>query len=301
MKSLLDDLSPYIYGTTRLGDGKLAFDQRVAMARQAMAAGIWFHTSHQYGDALNVLRTAFDQDRSSVPKLIFKLHGGTLGEIRQSVADQIGAVGVDHVDLGQLCIGGALAEDLATGGSSRTGFQQLKDEGLVRRLVVEVFPWTSAAPLKALQGGHLDGVIDGVIFYLNPLQRFAANPLWDLLVKRKFPIVAMRTVSGGPVHQMRDVPGFAWQDYLQKRAVEVAPIFERSGIKDWTEFCIRFAFSFPIVHATVGSTAKAQHLNSFLSVIRSREPLPADIVDEITTLQRRWSDETDIHAEPWSM
>jgi hypothetical protein len=24
-------------------------------------------------------------------------------------------------------------------------------------------------------------------------------------------------------------------------------------------------------------------------------------VDEITRLQRRWSDETDFHAEPWSM
>ncbi|MEZ5275006.1 MAG: hypothetical protein R3F07_01345 [Opitutaceae bacterium] len=301
MKSLLDDLSPYIYGTTRLGDGKLAFEQRVSMARQAMDAGIWFHTSHQYGDALAVLRTAFDQDRSSVPKLIFKLHGGTLGEIRHSAADQTGAVGIDHVDLGQLCIGGALAEDLAAGGSCREGFRQLKTDGLVRRLVLEVFPWTSAAPLKALQGGHLDGVIDGVIFYLNPLQRFAANPLWDLLVERQFPIVAMRTVSGGPVHQMRDVPGFAWRDYLQKRAVEVAPIFERSGIKDWTEFSVRFAFSFPIVRATVGSTGRPEHLKSFLSAIGNLEPLPADIVAEIVALQRRWSDETDIQAEPWSM
>ena len=34
----------------------------------------------------------------------------------------------------------------------------------------------------------------------------------------------MRTVSGGPVHNLRDVPGFAWKEYLQKRAVEVAPV-----------------------------------------------------------------------------
>ena len=64
--------------------------------------------------------------------------------------------------------------------------------------------------------------------------------------KKTKPIIAMRTVSGGPVHSLRDVPGFAWKDYLQKRAVEVAPIFEKSGIKSWTEFCVRFAHSFPL-------------------------------------------------------
>ena len=62
---LLTDLSPYIYGTTRLGDEKIPFDERVNIAKAAMAKVDWFHTSHTYGDALKVLRTAFDQDRSS--------------------------------------------------------------------------------------------------------------------------------------------------------------------------------------------------------------------------------------------
>lgn len=297
----LADLSSYVYGTTRLGDGKVPFADRVAMARRAMDSGIWFHSSDQYGDALNVLRTAFDQDRAQVPNLIFKLHGGTLDELRASVAGQTAAVGVDHVDLGQLCIGGELAEEMASGGPCHAGFQALKDEGLVRRLVLEVFPWTSAAPFKALAGGHLGGVIDGVIFYLNPLQRFASNPLWDLLIEKELPIVAMRTVGGGPVHMMRDVPGFAWQDYLQKRAVEVAPIFERSGIESWTEFCVRFAASFPSVQATVGSTINPEHFAAYLAAAADPKPLDAEIVDAISTLQRRWSDETDVHAEPWSM
>ena len=77
--------------------------------------------------------------------------------------------------------------------------------------------------------------------YLNPLQRFASNELWDLLFEQKQTIIALRTVAGGPVHRLRDVPGVAWKEYIQKRAVEVAPIFERSGINSWTEFCIRFA------------------------------------------------------------
>jgi hypothetical protein len=190
---------------------------------------------------------------------------------------------------------------MASGGPCHAGFQALKDEGLVRRLVLEVFPWTSAAPLKALAGGYLGGVIDGVIFYLNPLQRFASNPLWDMLIEKELPIVAMRTVGGGPVHMMRDVPGFAWQAYLQKRAVEVAPIFERSGIESWTEFCLRFAASFPSVQATVGSTIHPEHLAGYLAAAADPKPLDAEIVDAISTLQRRWSDETDVHAEPWSM
>ena len=34
-------------------------------------------------------------------------------------------------------------------------------------------------PLKALRGGYPQGIVDGYIFYLNPLQRFASNELWD--------------------------------------------------------------------------------------------------------------------------
>jgi hypothetical protein len=111
----------------------------------------------------------------------------------------------------------------------------------------------------------------------------------------------MRTVSGGPVHRLRDVPGAAWKDYLQKRAVEVAPIFERSGITSWTQFCVRFAHSFPQVRATVGATSRVSHLEEFIAAAQDIKPLPQDIVEEIVALQYRWSDELDVHAEPWSM
>jgi hypothetical protein len=70
---LLIDISPYIYGTTRLGDAKIAFEERVKVARAAMEGTDWFHTSHTYGNALEVLRAAFDQDRTRVPKLIVKI------------------------------------------------------------------------------------------------------------------------------------------------------------------------------------------------------------------------------------
>jgi predicted aldo/keto reductase-like oxidoreductase len=297
----LNDLSPYVYGTTRLGDDKIPFEQRVKVARAAMEAGVWFHTSHTYGAAEQVLRTAFDQDRQKTPKLIVKLGWSSMPEMWDVTRQNLEAVGVESFDLGQLCMSGPLAEEFATGGACYDELARVKAEGVVKRFVVEVFPWTSWIPLKALRGGYSQGIVDGYIFYLNPLQRFASNELWDELNARQEPIVAMRTVSGGNVYRLRDVPGAAWKDYLQKRAVEVAPVFEKSRIKSWTEFCVRFAHSFPLVRATVGSTSRVENLEEFLFSARKIKPLPDEIRDEIVRLQYRWSDETDMKAELWSM
>ncbi len=299
--SPLSGVTPYIYGTTRLGDEKVPWAERLKAARAAMNSGVWFHTSRAYGNALEVMAEAFREEPAKIPKLIIKIGWDNIDQLRGVIEENIRPLGLSGVQLGQLCLGGELGQDFANGGSCYKVFRELKDEGLVQGYVVEAFPWTSDPPLKALRAGYTQGIVDGFIFYLNPLQRFASNALWDEIVARNQPVIAMRTVSGGPVHQLRDVPGFAWKEYLQKRAVEVAPIFERSGIKSWTEFCIRFAFSFPQVRATVGSTSKVENLNQFLSAAQHITPLPEDIVQEIVAMQYRWSDELDIHAEPWTM
>jgi predicted aldo/keto reductase-like oxidoreductase len=298
---LLTDITPYVYGTTRLGDDKIPFAERVTVARSAMNADIWFHTSHTYGDALKVLRTAFDEERIKVPKLIVKIGWTHINELRDVIHQNIDPLGLDGLELGQLCLSGALADDYANGGKCYEVFEQIKREGLVKRYVLEVFPWTSHFALKALRGGYPQGIVDGYIFYLNPLQRFASNELWHELVERNEPIIAMRTVSGGNVHRLRDVPGTAWKPYLQQRAVEVAPIFERSGIKGWTEFCVRFGHSFPQVRATVGSTSQPERLQEFLDAAQHIQPLSEELVKEISALQQSWSDEVDMKAEPWTM
>ena len=295
------NLSPYIYGTTRLGDAKIPVMARVKMARAAMDTGVWFHTSDQYGDAIQVLGTAFSEERSRVPKMIFKVGGETIAEVRAIIHRQIKPLGIDHMDIAQLCVGGDLVEQLRTGGAIYHELRRLREEGLVRQFVLEVFPWTSVMPLAALRAGYTAGLIDACIFYLNPLQRFAANPLWDFIVEHNIPVIGMRTICGAPVHTLRDVPGAAWCDYLQKRAVEVAPIFERSGVTNWTEFCVRFAFGFSQVRATVGSTARLENLREFTAAVKNITPLAADIQADLIKLQRRWSDETDIHAKPWTM
>lgn len=299
---LPSDLGKYVYGTTRLGDAELPFDERVQMARRAIDAGLWVHTSDAYGDALQVLRAAFDQNRARVPKTIVKIGWSNLPELRASIQKNIDPLGIDHIDIGQLCLGGQFAEDFRQGGPCYDGFRRLREEGLVRSFVLEVFPWTSAGPLEALRAGYPDGVVDGCIFYLNPLQRFASNALWDLIQERSVPIIAMRTVAGGDVHRLRDVPGAAWKPYLKERATEVAPLFERSGVKSWLEFCVRFALGFPLVRATVGATSRPAGLEAFLGASSGRVlPLPADVQAQLVALQYRWSEETDVQAEPWSM
>ena len=298
---LLSDLPPYIYGTTRLGDEKIPFEERVSVARAAMEGVDWFHTSHTYGNALQVLRAAFDQDRTRVPKLIVKIGWSKIDELRDVIHQNIDPLGLEGLELGQLCLSGELAEDYANGGECYKLFSQLKQEGLVNRFVLEVFPWSSEVAFKALRAGYPEGIVDGYIFYLNPLQRFPSNELWDALVKRDEPMIAMRTVAGGNIYKLQDVPGYAWKPYLQQRAAEVAPIFERSGAQSWTEFCVRFAHSFPQVRATVGATSRLENLEEFLSAAQHIEQLPKNIRDEITQLQKRWSDELDMKAEIWTM
>jgi len=299
---LLSDLPPYIYGTTRLGDDRIPFDERVKMAQTAMDKGVWFHASNQYNDALQVLRVAFDTDRTKIPKLIIKIEGNSIGELRNDIQKNLEPLGFENMEIGQLCLGtGALAHDFANGGACYHEFLKMKEEGLVNRFILEVFPWTSATALHALKGGYTKGIVDGFIYYLNPLQRFVSNELWELMNKQDEAQIALRTVAGGPVHRLRDVPGTAWKEYLQHRAVEIAPIFERSGVESWTEFCVRFAFSFEHVHATVGSTCHAENLNEFLNATHDIRPLPTDIIEEIVRLQYRWSEETDMKAELWSM
>ena len=299
--STIHEITPYIYGTTRLGDKSIPREERIKVALAAMDAGVWFHTSRMYDDALEILGEAFAAEPTKIPKLIVKIGWDNIAQLRGVIEENLTPLGQDSIQLGQLCLGGELAEDFSRGGDCYRVFQDLKDEGLVGNYVVEAFPWTSESPLAALRAGYTDNLIEGFIFYLNPLQRFASNPLWGEIIKRKIPIVAMRTVSGGPVHSLRDVPGFAWKDYLQKRAVEVAPIFEESGIENWTEFCVRFAHSIPQVVATVGSSSKLKHLNEFLQAKDRLTPLPDKIMQQILALHQKWSDELDIHAEPWSM
>ena len=299
MNSNFTDLSRYVYGTTRLGDESISFEDRLAIVREAVHAGLWIHTSHQYGDALRVLRALYDENPSTFPSAIYKLGNSTPEEVRAQAVMQLEAVGTSTIAIGQVFPSGQLAEDLCTGGPGIRGLEQLKTEGLVGRFEMEVWPWSSDIAYRCISGGYADHLIEAYTFYLNPLQRFVTNDLWDLMLDRNVAIVAMRTVAGGDVRHTRDKQDAP--DYLRKRAAEIAPIFEASRVESWTEFAVRYALGFPQVRATVGSTARSTNLTEFLGATDDAQPLDPTMIDEILQLQRRWSDEHDIHAAPWTM
>ena len=301
MATPLSDLPPFIYGTTRLGHPDVSREQQLAMARTALAAGLWMHTSRQYDHALEVLGEAFAENPDAIPPLIVKLGGGSADDVRATIAENLAPLRIGSIAIGQLNPVGQLGHDLIEDGARLDGLRRVRDEGLVGRFVLEIFPWTSSAPLEALRAGHLDDLVEGVITYLNPLQRFASNALWDELRARGTSIISMRTVCGAPLQMLRDVPGAAWKPYLQQRAVEVTPVFERSGIPSWTEFCFRFVRSFDQVVSTVGSTSRPEHLDELLQHSQGVGGLEPDVLEELEALQRRWSDEVDMHAEPWTM
>ena len=293
--SALHSVSSYVYGTTRLGDESIPLEDRIAIAREAIEAGVWIHTSDQYGEGLKVLAVAIRETR--VPPQFFKVGHDSVDQIRQSMISQLGTIGLGEMTVGQLCLGGDMATAFANGDDAAFELNELKTEGRVSSYVLEVFPWISETPLQALQKGHASKLVDAFIFYLNPLQRFVTNDLWDLIVEKQFPVVAMRTVCGGDVRSL-----VHRENYVGERAQQVLPLFARSGCSSWTEFCVRFVKGFPFVVSTVGSTARSNNLEDFLSNrLEDVEPLPSEIQEELLKLQRKWSDDVDRHAAPWTM
>jgi len=116
-ESALGKISPYIYGTTRLGDGNIPRLERIKVALAAMDAGVWFHTSRMYGDALEVLGEAFKEQPGKIPRLIIKIGWDSIDQLRGVIEENLKPLGVGGTQLGQLCLGGGLAEDFANGGA----------------------------------------------------------------------------------------------------------------------------------------------------------------------------------------
>jgi aryl-alcohol dehydrogenase-like predicted oxidoreductase len=292
------NISRYTYGTTRLGDQSIPFADRVKMARAAMDTGVWFHTSHDYGDTFRVLRAAFDEDRARVPNAIFKIGGNTEEEMLAIIEKSLTQLGIEQLGIMQVCLGAARQEALSGGPIAQT-MLGLKAKGVIGGYVVEVWPWTSDDHMATAQTAATPGLFDGYIYYFNPMQRFVTNELFDLLRERHVPIYALRTLGGGAPTRagvgQEHVP-VPWS----RRVAEIVPLFERSGIASWTEFCARFIFGWPDVVTTIGATSNVENMNAMIRHSKAPAPLPADIQEEIAACQRAWA-ELDKHATPWSM
>jgi aryl-alcohol dehydrogenase-like predicted oxidoreductase len=261
----------------------------VKVARTAMDAGVWFHTSQEYGGggAFAVLRHAFDEDRARVPKIIFKIRCDNATILRFDVEDALRRLGLERVDVAQLCRGRhdhrKVVDDFLEHGPMWETCQALLAEGKVGTYVMEVFASFSPDALKAVE----NDLFPGYIFYYSPLEREMSNALYDAVAEKRPPLLSLRTLCGGNLNPRRIAELSVDTDHPDiARFAALVPIYEKSGCKSWPEFSFRFLFSIPNMRTTIAGTNKLPHLQELLDAARDIRPLEAGLVEEIKALHR---------------
>lgn len=288
IRRALPALTPYTFGTMSLGHRVADFDRDVRVARVAMESGVWFHTSQEYagGGAFMVLRHAFDEARAQVPRMMFKIRCDRAETIRFDVHDALRRLGIERVDIAQLCRDAhdhrAVVDDFIARGPMYETCRQLQAEGLVGHFVFEVFPGFADDALKAVE----HELFDACIFYYNPTQRFAPPATWEAMHRLSTPMLALRTLG----HVTRP-PGEAAAALEAQGKTDAAaalgrlqPIYEQSGCASWVEFCVRFALSTPNVRTTIGGTADISHFHELRVAAEAFEPLPEAVMAQVRAL-----------------
>src|SRR5688500_1848141 len=94
--------SPYIFGTTRLGHADVPDEQAREVARAALAAGVWFHTSRQYDDALEILGQVYAEEGASLPPTIYKIGGKDSADVRRVIQQNLQPLSRSFMEVGQI-------------------------------------------------------------------------------------------------------------------------------------------------------------------------------------------------------
>jgi len=271
-------LTPYTFGSMSFGKKPADITQDLAVARRAMEAGVWFHSSPTYnqGFTFMVLRTAFDEDRARVPKMIIKVRDATAPLMRFEVEDSCRRLGLDGIDVAQLVSmdlnPGNLVDQLLNGsGPLVDELASLRSRGLIRQAVIFLTPENSVAAVAAAQKSDL---IDGMILYWNACQRSCSDAAWKTIQEQRIPTLALRTLGGGPA----DKHGLT-------KADDLAVLIKDAGCRNATEFNLRLAASEPAIQTTIGGTASLEHLEEYLTAARTPSPLPAEILKRVEQLQ----------------
>ena len=282
----LPPLSRYTFGSMSLGRTPLNLPSDIAVARAAMEAGVWFHSSPTYNNGFTfmVLRMAFDEARSQQPPLLVKIRDADPRILKFEVEDALRRLGVERLELIQLVNETEGPGDIASGFLARDErwnlVQKFKKEGKIGAAVLYLSKAKPPTALAALEAS----LFDGVIFYSNLLQQDMTDALYDFVSQKKdLPALALRTVAGGLVTR----------DGTSPEEVKVAGKLERlraivraSGCADLVELSLRFGLSQPWVRTTIGGTKNLAHLRRFLDLASSPKPLPADTVKVIENLRR---------------
>jgi len=269
--------SQFTFGSMSLGRNPVDVTNDLAVARRAVEAGVWFHSSPTYnqGFTFMVLRRAFDEDRTRVPRMVIKVRDASVRLMRFEVEDSCRRLGIDGIDVAQLVSmdpapgnlvdqlrggGGPLAEELAS----------LRARGLIRQAVLFLTPQNSDAAVEAMRSG----LIEGVILYWNACQRDCSDTAWAAIRAKGIPALALRTLGGGPTDERS-----------RAKSSDLTELIAAAGCRDVTEFNLRLAASEPAIRTTIGGTASLPHLEEYLKAADKPAPLPAEVLQRVMPLQ----------------
>ncbi len=272
----LPELTRFTFGTGKVSDRTNPTHQRVV--REAMEAGVWFHTSAEYdkGGVFQTLKQAFDEAPSQRPPCIFKVDGKGADLLRQTVENSLRGTGVERVDIAQVC-GGLTADDLQPGAALHDAMVDLRDKGLVGSYVLEIF-WSRSPSALPIVEQELFGAY---IYYLNVVNREIDNAVHDAIHAKAMDVLALRTVGGGVENYQAPPDSDAARAALEK-------LYQRSGCDSRFEFRMRYVLSRPNVKTTIGATANPEHLRTLIEGGRNFQPLDPAIVAQIDKLHREW-------------
>jgi aryl-alcohol dehydrogenase-like predicted oxidoreductase len=272
-------LTPYTFGTMSLGRNPTDVGNDLIVARRAMEAGVWFHSSPTYNNGFTfmVLRQAFDENRAQVPRMILKVRDATVSLMRFEVEDSCRRLGLDVIDIAQLVSmdsrPGNLIDQLRGGGGLIADeLASLRARGLIHQAVIFLTPENSDAAVEATRSD----LIDGVTLYWNACQRDCSPTAWAAIRGQGIDTLALRTLGGGPTDQASAA-----------KAGELAALINAAGCRDATEFNLRLAASEPAIRTTIGGTSSLANLESYLKAAGNAAPLSADLLLRVEQLQAR--------------
>jgi len=269
--------TPYTFGSMSLGRNPADVVNDLAVARRAMEAGVSFHSSPTYnsGFTFMVLRMAFDENRDRVPKMMIKVRDASVALMRFEVEDSCRRLGLDVIDVAQLVSmdpsPGNLVDQLrGDGGPLVDELASLRARGLIRQAVLFLTPENSDAAVEAMKSG----LIDGVTLYWNACQRDCSDTAWAALRAKKIPVLALRTLGGGPSDKNSSL-----------KAEKLAGLISAAGCRNATEFNLRLAASEPMMRTTIGGTSSLVNLEEYLKAAANAAPLSAEIIQSVEQLQ----------------
>jgi aryl-alcohol dehydrogenase-like predicted oxidoreductase len=271
--------TPYTFGSMSLGRNPADVARDLVVARRAMEAGVWFHSSPTYNQGFTymVLRQAFDEDRSRVPRMVLKVRDATVALMRFEVEDSCRRLGIDSIDVAQLVSmdprPGNLVDQLRGGGGPLADeLALLRRRGLINQAVIFLTPENSDAAVEALKSG----LIEGMILYWNACQRDCSATAWAAIRGQGIPTLALRTLGGGPADKASGA-----------KAGELAELVKAAGCRNPTDFNLRLAAGESVIRTTIGGTASLEHLEDYLQAAANAAPLSPEILQRVEQLQVR--------------